>query len=213
MKPFLLFLVFFLIGVAILLTYQYLNSQQLSLGYPKPAMTTKYSLEKAPSDSLQGIIASMSGSVIWLSRTANKSIKLRAPRTIQQGEEISTGSNGKVVVRIQNDTSLLLQPNTHVSIIQLLPQNFVFMQDKGLVHYVNTIHVPVSIRSFDLVTIINEGIISLSVDPKTQTIAVTVEKGTVREGYEDLQNTSTVVTVNAGQTFLFDETNKIGTIQ
>lgn len=210
MKPFLLFFVFFLIGVAILLSYQYWKTQQFPLGF---SITSKYSLQKAPSDSLQGTIASMSGTVDWLSRTANKTIQLRTPRAIQQGEEISTGVNGNVVVRIQNEASLLLYPNTHVSIIQLLPQNLVFVQDKGSVHYENTLQVPVSVKSLDLVTIITNGFVTLTVDPKKQTVSVTVEKGIVREGYKDLQNTSNVVTVNPGQTFLFDETNRIGTIQ
>jgi hypothetical protein len=213
MKAFLLFLVFFLIGLAILLSYQYWNPQHLLLGYSKPALTTKFSLNNAPSDSLTGIIASMSGNVIWLSRTANKPVQLKAPRVIQQGEEVGTGSNGKAVIRIQNIASLLLHPDAHVSIVQLLPQNFVFQQDKGTVHYENTIQVPLSVRSFDLLTISNRGIVTVTVDQKKQLVTVTVENGNVNEGYEDMQNNSNVVTVNAGQTFVFDDTNKIGSIQ
>ena len=202
-----------MIGLSIILSYRYWSPQQLLLGNVKPAITTKFSLKNAPSDSLQGFIATMSGNVTWLSRTSSKPVQLKSRQSIQQGEEISTGTNGQVVVRVQNEASLLLHPNTHVSIVQLLPQNFVFIQDKGSVHYENTIQVPISIKSFDLATIIIKGFVTLSADPKNQTVSVSVEKGSVKEGYEDSQNTSNVVTVNPGQTFVFDETNKIGTIQ
>ncbi len=213
MKAVLLFILFFLIGLTVVLGYRYWNQPQNIFSNAKPDLTTKFSLEKAPSESLQGNIATISGTVTWLSRTAAKPIKLTSLRTIQQGEDLTTGSNGIAVIRIKNDSSLFLFPNTHVSIIQLLPQNFVFVQNKGAVRYENTIQVPISIRSFDLVTIINKGIVMLSVDPKKLTATVSVEKGIVNEGYEDLQNTSNVVTANAGQTFLYDETNKVGTIQ
>jgi hypothetical protein len=195
------------------LSYQYWAPQQFPLGFEKPAITTKFSLQNAPSESLKGTIASLSGTVSWLSRTGVKPVQLKGQQVIQQGEEISTGSNGKVVLNIQNDSWLALAPNTHVSIIQLLPQNFVFEQDHGTAGYQNTIQVPVSIKSLDLVTLVNKGIVSLSVDPQKQIVTLSVKKGTAKEGYEDLQNTTNVVTVTAGQTFVFDETNKIGTIQ
>ncbi len=212
MKPVLLFLLFFLVGLAGVLGYRYWNQPQ-NIFSTKPDLTTKFSLEKAPSESLQGNIATISGTVTWLSRTAAKPVQLKSPRRIQQGEEFSTGSNGRAVIRIKNDSSLLLSPNTHISIIQLLPENFVFVQDQGSVHYENTIQVPVSVRSYDLVTIITKGIVTLSVNPKEKVVSVSVEKGIIKEGYEDLQNTSNVVTVNEGQTFLFNETLRTGMIQ
>jgi hypothetical protein len=155
----------------------------------------------------------MSGKVMWLSRTGAKPIQLKSPRAIQQGEEISTGSNGQAVIRIQNDASLLLFPNTHVSIIQLLPQNFVFVQDRGSVRYENTIQVPVSIKTLDLLSLLVKGIVTVSIDPQGKTVSVNLAKGNLQEGYEDAQNNSSTMTVNQGQTFVFDDRNKIGTIQ
>ncbi len=213
MKAFLLFLVFFLIGLAILLSSQYWNPLQVNSGSTKSPMKNNFSIKNAPSDSLQGKIASMSGSVNWLSRAAQKPVKLKTLIQIQQGEEVSTGSNSTAIIRFQNFSSLLLHPDTHVSIIQLLPQNFVFEQDKGSVHYENTGRVPVSIKALDVVTFITSGFATITVDPKTQKVTVAVDHGTAKEGYEDLQNTSNVVTVTAGQTFVFDQTNKIGTVE
>jgi hypothetical protein len=213
MKTFLLIFVFFLVGLALVLGYRYWNQPHTIFRNTTPALTTKFSLEKAPSESLQGSIATVSGSVIWLSRTAAKPVKLTSLRSIQQGEELSTGSNGQAVIKIQNDTSLLLLQNTHVSIIQLLPENFVFVQDKGSVRYENTIQVPVSVKSFGLITLITKGIVTVTVDPKNQKVTVAVVKGIIKEAYEDAQNTSNVLTVNAGQTFVYDETNKIGSIE
>ena len=213
MKAVLIFLVFFLFGIALVLSYRYWNQQMPIFTNPKPAITTKFSLEKAPRESLQGNIATMSGTVAWLSRTAAKPEQLKKPRLIQQGEELSTGANGNAVIFIKNDTLVQVSPNTHISIIQLLPQNFVFDQDKGMVRYQNTWQVPVSVKSYDVITMITKGIVTIAVDQKKKTVSVVVEKGTVREGFEDSQNNSTVVTVEAGQTFLFDETTKIGTLQ
>ena len=213
MKVFLLFLVFFFIGLAIMLSMHYLDPQQLPIGYNKQGITTKFSLSNAPTESLKGTIATVSGNVSWVSRTESKPVRPKVAQTIQQGEELSTGSNGKTVLRIQNDSLLVLSSNTHVSIIQLLPQNFVFVQDKGSILYENSIQVPISVKSLDLVTLITKGIATVTVDPNVQTVAVAVKTGIVKEGYEDLQNTSNVVTVSAGQTFVFDETNRTGTVQ
>ena len=135
------------------------------------------------------------------------------PRTVQKIEAGETNILLTTVLRFQNDTSLELSPDSHVSIIQLLPVNFVFEQDKGSVTYGNELQVPVSIRSFDLLTIVTRAVLSYTVDPTNQIVTISVKQGMVREGYEDAQNTSTVMTIKQGQTFVFDEKQKIGTIQ
>jgi hypothetical protein len=213
MKNILLFLVFLLVGLALLLGYRYLSQPQKIFQNTKPPLTTKFSLAHAPTQSFQGTIASMSGKVMWLSRTASKPVQLKSPRAIQQGEELSTGSDGQAIIRIQNDASLLLLPNSHVSIIQLLPQNFVFVQDRGTIRYENTIQVPVSIKTLDLLSLLVKGVVTIYVDPHGKTVSANLAQGDLQEGYEDAQNNSTTMTVNEGQTFIFDQINKIGTIQ
>ena len=212
MKSFLLFLVFLLLGLFIAMSYQYWNINLLTLN-TRPEITTKFSLKNAPTESLPASVATISGNVNWQSRTVAKSVPLKMYQKIQQGEEISTGANGKAGIRIQNDAVFLLQHNAHVSIIQLLPVNFVFMQDKGEVEYADTIRVPVSVRSLDLVSIITNGNVIITVDQNKQKVTVVVLKGNVKEGYEDLQNNNDVMDLNAGQTFIFDEANKVGTVQ
>jgi hypothetical protein len=212
MKALLIFIVCFLVGSSIMLEYHYGSSLFKGGVAAKPPITTKFSLANAPSESLRGEIASMSGTVEWLSRTAANSVQVKNGQQIMQGEDITTGKNGKAVVRIQNDASLLLYPNTHVSIIQLLPGNFVFLQDKGSVDYENTVSTPVSVRTLDLVSLLNNGIAKITVD-SDDIVTISVEKGVITEGFEDTQNTSNVVMVKAGQTYVFDDTIKDGTVE
>jgi hypothetical protein len=212
MRSFLLFLFFLLIGLSLVLMYNYWNTKFFTVN-TSPGVTTKFSLKDAPSESLSASVATLSGSVNWRSRISTNTIQLKMYQKVQQGEEITTGHNGKAGLKIQNDAFLLLEPNTHIAIIQLLPVNFVFVQDKGKVEYANTIRVPISVRSLDLLSVITNGDVIITVDPNKQTVMVAVLKGSVKEGYEDLQNTNTVMNLNAGQIFVFDETNRIGTIR
>jgi len=208
----LIFFVFLFAGCALVLGYHYWSSD-FSGEITKPSITTKFSLANAPSESLRGEIASMSGTVEWLSRTAANPIQVKNGQQIMQGEEVTTGKNGWVVITIQNDAALQLLADTDLRVVQLLPQNFVFVQDKGSIEYQNTQSVPVSIRSFDLVSILNNGTVDYVVDQKEQTITASVKKGSMRSAYEDSQNNSQVMTAQAGQTVQFDETTREGTVQ
>lgn len=211
MKSFLLFFVFLLLGIAVVLSYYYWSAKFIISSTSQ--ITTKFSLKNAPSESLSGFVATISGKVNWQSRTASKFVPVKMNQQIQQGEELTTENNGKVGVKIQNDALILLQPNTHISIIQLLPINLVFVQDKGEAEYTNTIQTPISVRSLDLLSVITKGKAILTVDQKNQTVTVSLLQGTAREGYQDLQGTNNILNLNQGQIFVFDETNKIGTIQ
>lgn len=213
MKAVLLFLVFFLAGIAVILSYQYLLPSQFHFPMLKPAITTKFSLANAPSNSIRGTIASMSGTINWLSRTADKPVTITSKRTIQQGEDLSTGQNGKAAVNIHNTALVSLSPNTHVSFIELLPQNFVINQVKGSVIYETTIQVPVSIVTNDLLTVANNGIFSITYNPDSSTVSVYVGRGVATEGYEDSQNNSNVVPLSEGQTYIFNTTTRQGSVQ
>lgn len=213
MKKVLLFLVFFLVGIGIMLSYQYLLTSQLQFPRIKPPITTKFSLANAPSATIRGTISSMSGTVAWLSRTANNFVILKSKRTIQQGEDLSTGSNGKALVTIHNMALLSLSPNTHLSFIELLPQNFVINLVKGSLLYETTVQVPVSVVTNNLLTLANNGLFSITYDPDSSTVLVHVERGSATEGYEDSQNNSNVVQVTQGQTFLYNTKAQQGSLQ
>jgi hypothetical protein len=212
MRTVLLFLLFLLIGFTIVGGYRYITFTQKSLPEIVPTIATEFSLKNAPSESLLGTIASMSGTVKWLSRTADKSVKLTAPRSIQQGETLSTGKNGQAIVTIKNDSLINIAPDTDISFVQLLPINFVIEQDKGTVLYTNSQQVPISVRSFGMITIIDKGVVRIEADDKDKTITVTVTKGNVNAGFVDTQYNSNAVTVNAGEQYVFDDKTRQGTI-
>jgi hypothetical protein len=212
MRILLLFLLFVLVGFSLVGGYRYVMSMQQGSSKIVPVITTNFSLKKAPSESLRGTIASMSGTVQWLSRTANKPVRVTAPRSIQQGESLSTGKNGRAIVLIKNDSLISLAPDTALTFIQLLPVNFVIGQEKGTVTYTNSMQVPISVKSFDFLMIIDNGVGQIATNDKEKTVTLTVTKGSVNAGFEDEQNNNTVVTINAGEKYVFDEKTREGTM-
>ena len=212
MKSLIVFILSLIVGVVLVAGYAYLNHQYAFALVSNPTITTKFSLSNAPTDSLKGEIASMSGTVTWLSRVAKKPVLLIAKQSIQQGEELGTGKNGNAAVTIQNTVAVILSANSLVNFIQMLPVNTVIAQDKGSVRYENVGGNALTVNTLDLITAINRSWANISVDPVAKTVTVTVQKGSVTVGYEDLQNTSNVVTVDAGKQFVFDDTTRTGTI-
>jgi hypothetical protein len=213
MKSLLIFIIFLLFGLGIVFGYAYYTHQQNVLLNTNTAITTKFSLENAPAESLKGKISSMSGTVIWLSRTAKKPVKLLSPRTIQQGEELITGKNGEATVVVNNSAAVGMSPNSDINFIQLLPINFVMAQDKGTVIFQSTGQNALTVRTLDLITSVNNAWAVISVDPKAKTVTVTVQRGSVTEAYEDSGDNSNVVTVNSGSEFVFDDNALQGTVE
>ncbi|SRR6266567_4409454 len=214
MKTVLLFLVFLFAGFTLISGFAYWQQrQQNETIVLRPQITTNFSMSNAPSESLKGNIASMSGTVRWLSRTATEPIKLLSPRVIQQGEALETEKNAKATVIIQNAEAITLSPNSYVNFIQLLPLNLVLEQNSGDIFYQNTGQSAMSIHTLDLLTAVNRGSARIAMDKNTKTVTVTVEKGLITEGYEDSTNMSTVVTVNAGQRYVFDDATRTGMIE
>ncbi|MGI8419208.1 MAG: hypothetical protein ACR2LN_01035 [Candidatus Levyibacteriota bacterium] len=198
---------FLLIGVAGLIGTEYLLSlqhHQTAQKIAEKAKASAFSLEKAPTDSLQGKIATLSGIVNWQSRIATQPAQIKKPRFIQQGEELRTGKDGTVSVQIYNGPFLTLLPNSHVNFIQTLPSSIVITQDQGTVTY-RTQGKKVSIESLSLLTTLNEGIMTVSVDQALDTVAIDVKKGNTTEAYNDSDNRSNVLPVTSGHTFLFND--------
>ncbi|HWY79850.1 MAG TPA: hypothetical protein VNW29_05845 [Candidatus Sulfotelmatobacter sp.] len=213
MKQLLVILLFFLVGLALAQGITYFNQQQNRVLSSKHSNATGFSLGNAPSESLQGKVASLSGTVNWLSRVAIKTAPLIISQSLQQGEEVSTDTNGKVAIQIKNIVYLSMAPNSHINFIQLLPINFVIMQESGSVTYQDSGSGVLSIRTFDLVTVVNKGVITIAINKDSNSVTVTALRGTIQEGYVDSQNMSTVINITAGQKFIFDITNKQGTVQ
>lgn len=216
MKTILLFIFSFFLGIILVLGYNLLfpGKKSAPVLLPiSPTITTKFSLEEAPDKSLRGTIISYSGIVDWQSRTATQPAKLTELKTIQQGEALTTGDDGKVTLQIPGVASISALPNSTINFIQTLPENLVIEQNSGSASYRSDGKTPISIRSFDLLTIVQNGMVTVSVDKNQHISTVTVQKGSVTEGFNDTQNLSNVITVAEGYQFIFNNDKKSGFIQ
>lgn len=217
MKHLLLFFLSILIGIIVVVGYRtwFINTNiTLSKTFNKSVISTiKFSLENAPSQSLQGRIASLSGNVQWQSRTAAQSVPLTMPRFMQQGEAVSTGDDGKILIKFPGFVTVNLLQDAVLNFIQTLPANLVFEQNSGIVSYTKEGAAPVSIRTFGLLTTMKQGIVIMVVKSTKENTAITVQKGSVIEGFNDTQNISNVVTINEGNQFVFNNDTKKGVIQ
>lgn len=210
MRQLLVTLLFLLVGFILVQGAKYFYQLQNPTTSPQLTNATQFSLVKAPNQSLQGKIASLSGTVNWLSRVATKTSPPKHLQNIQQGEELSTGKNGQVIVQIKNFVSLAMASESQLNFIQLLPINLILMQDSGIVTYAASGMGTLSIRSHELLTILNKGVVTISIDKEAHTITIEAIKGTLHEGYVDTQGSSKVVTLNQGQSYIFDEIRREG---
>ena len=104
-KRILLFLIPFLITAAAVVGYFKVTQKISSINIPNlPSISfsdlvklSRFSLEKAPSQSLVGTMTLMSGEVEYTNRLATESAKLNSAIDIQQGENLSTGSDGRII--------------------------------------------------------------------------------------------------------------------
>lgn len=200
-----LFFLSFVVGVIIMLAYGFTKLPQKNLQTKSVlSVTTKFSFQNAPMNTLIGNISSMSGTVEWESRTATQPAILNAPRQIQQGEEIITQDSGRAVVRFVDVFSAAISSKTDLNFIQTLPADIVINQTRGTAEYTKTGNIPLSIRSFDLLININNGDTTITSDTKKRVITVSINSGSITVAYNDLQNISKVITVTEGKQFVFN---------
>jgi len=95
-----------------------------------PVVPTKFSLDNPPSQSLVGNISSLSGDILWQSRT-NQQLIITSPQKIQQGETLETGSKGQITIVFTDVATISAARNTKFSIVQTLPANLVIQQIQG----------------------------------------------------------------------------------
>jgi hypothetical protein len=178
-----------------------------------PPLATAFSLQNAPKESLQGEIVSLSGDVAWQSRVATQPAQLKTPRKVQQGENIVTKSNGKVTMTFLNTVTLNMLSDSEVDFIQTLPANMVLVQQSGTTTYTVFGKVPVSVRAQDLLVQQSRGAMNVSVDKDAATVTVRATDGNATAAYTNADNTSVVVPITTGQSFVFDDTSLTGVIQ
>lgn len=204
MKGFIVFSLYFLFGIFLIFSFkkvdQVLNSQQLKT----PLATSPFSLNVAPSESLRGTIVSLSGDIGWQSRVATEPARIAKPMQIQQGEEIKTLETGEATVVFSNIVNLTIHPKTEISFIQTLPTNILIGQNSGTTEYTKLNTNPLSVKSLDLLTKINQGSIVVSVSEDDEPyIIIDVKSGSVTVGYNDIDYITQVLDVASGNQVLF----------
>jgi hypothetical protein len=212
MKKIILFLIPFLITLIVVVGYFKLNQKISTIKIPDlPSISfsdlvkfSRFSLEKAPSQSLVGLITSMSGEVEHERRLATESAKINSPVPIQQGEKLETGADGNLVLTFEKAAEITISPDSSVGIIQTLPADLVFSQSLGTVRYKKLADIPVSIRSKHLL-IENNGDITVSVDKIKPIVTVKINSGSATFAYNNIYNISRVWEFDAGTTVTFND--------
>lgn len=206
LKQILLVIVFFAVGFIGVLGVSY---SLITHNPPKTSpITTKFSFEKAPSQALVGNIVFLSGDTGWISRTATTSSTIKSPIKLQQGEGVTTGTDGKLQFIFPSAVSVSLMANSQVNIIQTLPVNIMLQEVQGTASYTR-INLPVSIRALDMVmTLEKAATVQVQVDPKTSRVFATVTNGTITVAYTDTNNTSNLISVKSGEKLVFNNNTK-----
>jgi hypothetical protein len=212
MKKVILFLIPFLITIILVVGYFKLTQKITTIKIPSlPSVSfsdlvklSRFSLDKAPSQSLVGTITSMSGDVEYESRTATESAKINSPINVQQGESLTTGADGKLILTFEKVVEIDISSDTSVGVIQTLPADLVFSQTAGTAEYVKLADLPVSIRSLHLL-IENNGDVTVSVDKIKPVVTVKINSGSATFAYNNIYNVSRVWKFDAGTTLTFND--------
>lgn len=174
---------------------------------------TAFSIENAPQQSLKGTITAMQGDSWWESRVATEPARLIHPVTLQQGETLIASESGQITAIFPGFLELGLLAPAELAIVQTLPVNLVFQQQKGEVYYSATGKAPVAVRSLRLLTTLPIGKMQIFVDDEKQQIRLTVLEGSATVAYNDQDIVSQVVSVARGQSFIFASDERYGRIE
>jgi len=212
MKKILLFLVPFLVTTILVVGYFKLTQKITTIKIPSlPSISfsdlvklSRFSLDKAPSQSLVGTIISMSGEVKYESRMATESAEINSPVQVQQGESLETGEDGKLILTFEKAAEVDISSDTLVDVVQTLPADLVFSQNMGTAEYIKLADMPVSIRSYHLL-IENDGDVTVSVDKIKPIVTVKINSGSATFAYNNIYNVSRVWKFDAGTTLTFND--------
>jgi hypothetical protein len=172
-----------------------------------------FSLENAPTDSLTGKIASFSGKVAWQSRIAPIAILINSPIKLQQGEEVDTYNDGSAIINFPQFGTITESSDTQINFIQTLKENFVLEQKQGTIIFDKSGENQTSIIALDLLININSGQSSITVDKDNSKITVAVKTGLATVAFDDNANNTNVVSIKNGDTYIFDDNSRTGTIK
>lgn len=176
----------------------------------KADISTDFSVNDAPKDSVKGEIASMSGKILWQSRIASEPGELASLNQVQQGEKIITGGSGNIKVTFKNNGSISMFPDSELNIVQTLPQNFVFEQDKGSIEYQTDSDTFLSTRIYKLLTTLKKGTMNINIDDKGEFTTCSLINGESEVAYNDINFLSHTLTLTSGDKFIFDNFTREG---
>lgn len=209
MRSIILFIVAILIGSCAIIVLQIAKVQKTKTEVIKFVNSrSDFSIEKAPSQTVKGIITAVKGDIKWQSRLATVSAELGENRTVFQGESLETGFDGSLLVNLLPNNRISFAADSQLEFAQLLPSNFVFNQHKGAINYESSGETPISVRSLHLLTRMENGLMEISIEKDTGIITVSPIKGIISIGYNDLDNLTHTETVPAGGRFVFDDTTR-----
>lgn len=210
-----LFLIPLVIATVLVIGYFKLTNKISTVSLPQvPSISfsdlikfSRFSLDKAPSQSLVGTINSMSGEVLYEPRLASESARITSPQEVQQGESLSTGIDGKIILNFKDAIEINLENNSGVNVIQTLPADLVFKQTLGSVIYKKLGTYPISIRVGHLL-IEDGGEVKISFTKDSPITTVTIVNGSAIVAYNNLNNDSRMVNLTTGQILEFNEGNR-----
>ncbi len=166
---------------------------------------TSFSLQKAPTESLQGKIATFSGIIKWQSRMATEAARVNLPTFIQQGEQIETDYTGKLTIEFPGVSLIKISPDSQINFAQTLPANIVLVQSKGSVQYQKLGKENISARVLHLLIQQTSGDMIVSISKDKPHITINIKKGEATIAYNDAENISQEVTINEGKQLIFND--------
>jgi len=206
MKNIGLLIMSFIIGGGVVFGYSVLKIHTSPQITPVPKKTTPstFSIEKPPSESLKGSIASRSGTLLWESRTATIPATLTNDVPIQQGERLITENDGSATVNFDSVGTIMFSQNADLSFVQTLPVNFVVQQQKGTVNYMINSNTPLSVRVRSALITKTSGTIQVTVTDDDPIILISTIKGPAQIGFNDLDYVSQVFTLRENQVYEYN---------
>ena len=171
---------------------------------------TAFSLENAPDKTLKATISTVSGEILWQSRTATEpSILLTKDLAVQQGEKLIASKSGTLTLNFDLAGELSLFPDTEIELVQTLPVNLVFNQTKGTAEYesrANTFAVLVNRLLLNFL----KANVKVSIDNTKGIITVKVNQGEVIAAYNNQNFVSQRVELQENEGFIFDNEKRQG---
>lgn len=203
-----------LLGCAVVITYQFVqNTQFKQKKLLTPLPQSEFSMQNPPTDSIDGLISTISGQVQWESRIATMPATLYTGIPIEQGESVNTKKTGSLELSFPQIGTFQLQNNTQLNIIQTLPTSAVFEQPAGNVTYTKIGKTPLAIKSLGLLIQLSSGVMSITTDSDRQMVTVDLTDGSAQTAYVNSNNTSSVQDLHPGDKYIFNDTTAVGKVE